>query len=77
MTPQVEGSQFESKHLEQTISNYLHIIETGQAKPSQHYLMEMRSMVKNPLKASGVCLSSEVSHSYLSIQLIKYIAELS
>ena len=31
MTPQAEGSYFGPKHLEQTISGYLHIIETGQA----------------------------------------------
>ena len=36
MTPQDDGSYFGPKHLEQTISSYLHIIETGQAKPRQH-----------------------------------------
>ena len=33
---QAKGSYFWLKHLEQTISSYLHIIETDQAKPSQH-----------------------------------------
>ena len=36
MTPQANGSYVGPKHLEQTIWSYLHIIETGQAKPSQH-----------------------------------------
>ena len=35
MTPQADGSYVGPKHLEQTIWSYLHIIETGQAKPSQ------------------------------------------
>ena len=38
MAPQAEGSYFRPKHLQQTISSYFHIIETGSAKPRQHYL---------------------------------------
>ena len=53
MTPQAEGSYFRPKHLEQTIWSYLHIIETGQAKPRQHYIVQQAILPVYPSHYSG------------------------